>query len=70
MHSRPLPVTVAAILMTLISLVGLPGPLLPGSEEVPGVVIYPTFRPPLYAFWELNDSPAKPDFTHPTKEHE
>jgi membrane protease YdiL (CAAX protease family) len=30
----------------------------------------PTFRPPLYAFWELNDSPAKPDFTHPTKEHE
>jgi hypothetical protein len=26
--------------MTLISLVGLPGPLLPGSEAVPAVVIY------------------------------
>ncbi len=37
---RPLAVTVAAILMVLISLVGLPGPLLPGSEEVPAVVIY------------------------------
>ena len=37
---RPLPVTIAAILMALISLVGLPGPLLPGSEEVPPVVIY------------------------------
>src|SRR5918997_3281364 len=40
MHSRPMRVTVAAILMILISLVGLPGPLLPGSEDVPGVVIY------------------------------
>ncbi len=40
MSTRPLPVTVAAILMALISLVGLPGPLLPGSEEVPAVVIY------------------------------
>jgi hypothetical protein len=40
MGTRPLPVTVAAILMALISLVGLPGPLLPGSEEVPAVVIY------------------------------
>ena len=40
MHSRPMPITVAAILMVLISLVGLPGPLLPGSEEVPAVVIY------------------------------
>jgi uncharacterized membrane protein (DUF2068 family) len=40
MHSRPMPVIVAAILMALISLVGLPGPLLPGSEEVPAVVIY------------------------------
>jgi hypothetical protein len=40
MSSRPTPVTVAAILMVLISLVGLPGPLLPGSEEVPAVVIY------------------------------
>jgi hypothetical protein len=32
--------TVAAILMALISLAGLPGPLVPGSEEVPAVVIY------------------------------
>ncbi len=40
MHPRPSTVTVAAILMALISLVGLPGPLLPGSEEVPAVVIY------------------------------
>ncbi len=40
MHSRPSTVTVAAILMALISLVGLPGPLLPGSEEIPAVVIY------------------------------
>lgn len=40
MSTRPLPVAVAAILMVLISLAGLPGPLLPGSEEVPAVVIY------------------------------
>ena len=40
MHSRPMPIIVAAVLMVLISLVGLPGPLLPGSEEVPAVVIY------------------------------
>jgi hypothetical protein len=40
MRTKPLTVTVAAILMVLISLVGLPGPLLPGSEEVPAVVIY------------------------------
>jgi uncharacterized membrane protein (DUF2068 family) len=40
MTARSLPITVAAILMVLISLVGLPGPLLPGSEEVPAVVIY------------------------------
>lgn len=40
MPSRPLPVTVAVILMVLISLAGLPGPLLPGSDEVPAVVIY------------------------------
>ena len=40
MSTRPLPVTVAAILMALISLAGLPGLLLPGSEEVPAVVIY------------------------------
>jgi len=26
--------------MALVSLLGLPGPLLPGSEEVPAVVIY------------------------------
>ena len=40
MHSRSMPITIAAILMVLISFVGLPGPLLPGSEEVPAVVIY------------------------------
>ncbi len=40
MPSRPLPVTVAAVLMALSSLVGLPGPLLPGSEGVPAVVLY------------------------------
>ncbi len=40
MRSRPLPVTVAAIVLVLISLVGLPGPLLPGSDEVPTLVIY------------------------------
>jgi hypothetical protein len=40
-HERTLlPVTVAAILMALISLAGLPSPLLPGSEEVPEVLIY------------------------------
>src|SRR3990170_4120793 len=40
MRSRPLPVTVAAILLALSSLASIPGPLLPGSEEVPAVVIY------------------------------
>ena len=40
MSTRPLPVSVAATLMALISLAGLPGPLVPGSEEVPAVVIY------------------------------
>ena len=40
MSTRPLPVTVAATLMALISLAGLPGPLVPGSEEVPAVVVY------------------------------
>ena len=40
MRSRPLQVTVAAILMALISLLGLPGPLLPGSEGIPAVVLY------------------------------
>ena len=40
MNGRPLSVTVAVVLMVLISLVGLPGPLLPGSEDVPAVVLY------------------------------
>jgi hypothetical protein len=35
MCTRPLPVTVAAILTALISLASLPGPLLPGAEEIP-----------------------------------
>jgi hypothetical protein len=40
MRSRPVPVNVAAILLALCSLLSLPGPLLPGSEGVPGVVLY------------------------------
>ncbi len=40
MSSRPLPVTVAAILLALTSLLNFPAPLVPGSEEVPAVVIY------------------------------
>jgi hypothetical protein len=40
MRSRPVPVTVAAILLALCSLLSLPGPLLPGSEGVPEVVLY------------------------------
>ena len=40
MRSRPLPVTVAAIVQALFSLLSLPGPLLPGSEGVPAVVLY------------------------------
>ena len=40
MRSRPLPVTVAAIVQVLFSLLSLPGPLLPGSEGVPAVVLY------------------------------
>ncbi len=40
MPSRPLPVTVAAIIQVLLSLLGLPGPLMPGSEGVPAVVLY------------------------------
>src|ERR687893_879311 len=40
MRSRPVPVTVAAILLTLCSLLSLPGPLLPGSDGVPEVVLY------------------------------
>ncbi len=37
---RPLPVTGAAILLVLLSLLSLPLPLLPGAEEVPAMVIY------------------------------
>ena len=37
---RPLPVTSAAIILALFSLVSLPLPLLPGAEEVPSVVLY------------------------------
>ncbi len=37
---RPLPVTGAAIILALSSLLSLPLPLLPGAEEVPAVVIY------------------------------
>ena len=40
MRSRPLPVTVAAVIQVLFSLLSLPGPLLPGSEGVPAVVLY------------------------------
>ena len=40
MRSRPLPVTIAAIVQALISLFSLPGPLLPGSEGIPAVVLY------------------------------
>jgi|SRR5215207_4291556 len=40
MSPRPLPVTVAAIIQALFSLLSLPGPLLPGSEGVPAVVLY------------------------------
>jgi hypothetical protein len=40
MRSRPLPVTVAAVIQVLFSLLSLPGPLLPGSEGVPSVVLY------------------------------
>jgi len=40
MRARPLPATTAAIVMALISLAGLPGPLLPGSEQIPAVVVY------------------------------
>jgi hypothetical protein len=32
--------TVASVLLALVSLAGLPGPLLPGSEAVPAVVLY------------------------------
>ena len=40
MPSRPLPVTVAAIIQALFSLLSLPGPLMPGSEGVPAVVVF------------------------------
>ena len=40
MRSRPMPVTVAAIIQALFSLLSLPGPLMPGSEGVPAVVLY------------------------------
>jgi hypothetical protein len=43
MRSRPLPVTAAAILLALISLLNFPAALLPGSEEVPAVVVYGGF---------------------------
>ena len=40
MRSRPVPVTVAAVIQVLFSLLSLPGSLLPGSEGVPAVVLY------------------------------
>jgi len=40
MRSQPVPVTVAAVIQVLFSLLSLPGPLLPGSEGVPAVVLY------------------------------
>lgn len=43
MRSRPLPVTVAAILLVLLSLMDFPFPwllLFPGVEEPPAFVIY------------------------------
>jgi hypothetical protein len=38
--ARPVSLTVASVLLALVSLAGLPGPLLPGSEAVPAVVLY------------------------------
>ena len=40
MKARPSSVTVAAVLMALTSLAGLPGPLLPWSEGIPAFVLY------------------------------
>jgi uncharacterized membrane protein (DUF2068 family) len=43
MNLRPLPVTVAAILLALFSLMNFPGPwwyVVPGAEETPMFVIY------------------------------
>jgi hypothetical protein len=37
---RPLTVSVAAVVQALSSLLSLPGPLLPGSEGIPAVVLY------------------------------
>lgn len=46
MRSRPLPVTVAAILLVLLSLMDFPFPwllLFPGVEEPPAFVIYSSY---------------------------
>ena len=40
MRFRPLTVSVAAVVQALSSLLSLPGPLLPGSEGIPAVVLY------------------------------
>jgi uncharacterized membrane protein (DUF2068 family) len=43
MRSRPLPVTVAAILLVLLSLFDFPWPyeiLFPGAEEPPAIILY------------------------------
>jgi uncharacterized membrane protein (DUF2068 family) len=43
MSARPLPVTIAAVLLVLASLLNSPWPwlaLLPGSEEAPAAVVY------------------------------
>ncbi len=43
MHSRPLPVIVATILLVLLSLFGFPWPyelLFPGAEEPPAFILY------------------------------
>ena len=43
MSPRPLPVTVAAVLMALFSLMNFPGPwwyAVPGAEETPAFIIY------------------------------
>jgi hypothetical protein len=40
MRSRPLPVTVAAIIQAVFSLLSLPGQVLPGSEGIPAIVLY------------------------------
>jgi hypothetical protein len=42
MRTRPLPVTVAAILLVLLSLFGFPWPI-PGMEETPAFAIYASF---------------------------